>query len=182
MRPARGQARRLYDVFAELARRYQHRDVSVAAYRGFSVSQTHVLEHLDRAGPSTMGEVAAALFKSLSAVTRMVEPLVAQGLVERGGDPDDRRVCRIAITARGRATIEAIREDLAVEYGEVLARVPAEHRESVIAAVGEMLELFTARQSAIYADSSRSIATTGRAVPSARGASKRSRASKPKLR
>jgi DNA-binding MarR family transcriptional regulator len=180
--PTSRQARRLYDVFAELARRYQHRDVSVAAYRELSVSQTHVLEQLDRAGPSTMGEIAAALFKSLSAVTRMVDPLVARGLVERGGDPADRRVCRVAITARGRACIEAIREDLALEYGAVLARVPAAHRESVILAVGAMLELFTERQSAIYAGSSRSIATTGRVVPSARGASKRSRSAKPKAR
>ena len=31
---AKSQARRLYDAFAELARRYQHRDVDVAAYRG----------------------------------------------------------------------------------------------------------------------------------------------------
>jgi len=177
----RTQARRLYDAFAELARRYQHRDVSVAAYRELSVSQTHVLEHLDGAGASTMGEIATALFKSLSAVTRMVDPLVERGLVARGGDPSDRRVCRIELTARGRSCIEAIREDLAVEYGEVLARVPAAHRESVIAAVGAMLELFTARQAAIYAGSSRSIGTTGRVVPSASGASKRSSARKPKL-
>ena len=69
------QARRLYDIFAELARRYQHRDVNVAAYRGLTVSQTHVLERLDRDGTCTMGELAAALFKSLSAVTRMVDSL-----------------------------------------------------------------------------------------------------------
>jgi DNA-binding MarR family transcriptional regulator len=120
---AKTQARRLYDAFAELARRYQHRDVDVAAYRGLTVSQTHVLEHLDAKGASTMGTIAAA---------------------------SDRRVCVIAMTARGKATIEAIREELAVEYGEVLSRVPAAHRESVIAAVGAMLELFTARQNSIY--------------------------------
>jgi DNA-binding MarR family transcriptional regulator len=149
-RPSQEQARRLYDVFAELARRYQHRDVDVAAYRGLTVSQTHVLEHLDGNGPSTMGEIAAALYKSLSAVTRMVDPLVRAGLVERHGDRHDRRVCRVHIAGRGHDTIEAIRRDLAVEYSEVLARIPAAHRESVIQAIGTMLELFNARQSAIY--------------------------------
>ena len=147
---ARSQARRLYDTFAELARRYQHRDVDVASYRGLTVSQTHVLEHLDAKGLSTMGVIAAALFKSLSAVTRMVDPLVAAGLVERQSDDRDRRVCLIAITTRGKDMIETIREELAVEYGEVLARVPPAHRESVITAVGAMLELFTERQKAIY--------------------------------
>jgi hypothetical protein len=91
-------------------------------------------------------------------------------------------VCRVALTVRGRDCIEAIREELALEYGEVLARVPAAHRESVIDAVAAMLELFTERQREIYAGSSRSIATTGRKVPSARGASKRSRSAKPKAR
>ena len=147
---AKSQARRLYDAFAELARRYQHRDVDVAAYRGLTVSQTHVLEHLDAKGASTMGAIAAALFKSLSAVTRMVDPLVELSLVERGTDERDRRVCIVALSPRGKAMIEAIREDLAVEYGEVLTRVPAGHRESVITAVGAMLELFAARQAAIY--------------------------------
>ena len=147
---ARSQARRLYDAFAELARRYQHRDVDVAAYRGLTVSQTHVLEHLDAKGPSTMGAVAAGLFKSLSAVTRMVDPMVVAGLVERRSDDRDRRVCFVAMTSRGKATIEAIREDLAVEYGEVLERIPSAHRESVITAVAAMLELFTKRQSTIY--------------------------------
>lgn len=147
---ASSQARRLYDVFAELARRYQHRDVDVAAYQGLTVSQTHVLERLDTAGTCTMGELAAALYKSLSAVTRMVDPLVGAGLVARRIDAPDRRVCRVEVTAAGRKTIEEIRTDLAVEYGEVLAQVPAAHRESVIAAVAAMLDLFTARQNAIY--------------------------------
>ena len=55
----------------------------------------------------------------------------------------------MAITRRGVAMIESIRDDLAVEYGEVLERVPAGHRESVIVAIGAMLELFTHRQTAI---------------------------------
>jgi DNA-binding MarR family transcriptional regulator len=147
---ARSQARRLYDVFAELARRYQHRDVNVAAYRDLTVSQTHVLERLDASGPLMMGALAHALFKSLSAVTRMIDPMVTAGLVERRVDEADRRICRIAITRRGVATIEAIRSDLSLEYGEVLERVPAAHRESVIMAVSAMLELFTSRQTAIY--------------------------------
>lgn len=149
--PGNSQARRLYDTFAELSRRYQHRDVNIAAYRGLTVSQTHVLEFLDRDGTSTMGAVAAELYKSLSAVTRMVDPLVRTGLVKRQFDQRDRRVCNIAITPRGRATIEAIRDDLAVEYGGVLSRVPPAHRESVIDAVNAMLDLFTVRQNAIYA-------------------------------
>ena len=149
--PGTSQARRLYDVFAELARRYQHRDVNIAAYRRLTVSQTHVLEFLDRDGASTMGALAAQLYKSLSAVTRMVDPLVRAGLVKRQFDERDRRVCNVAITPRGQATIEAIRDDLAVEYGEVLSRVPAAHRESVIDAVRAMLDLFTVRQNGIYA-------------------------------
>jgi DNA-binding MarR family transcriptional regulator len=152
----KSQARRLYDGFAKLARRYQHRDVDVAAYRGLTVSQTHVLECLDAAGPSAMGDIAAALFKSLSAVTRMVDPLVAARLVERKAHERDRRICVVEITTRGKTTIESIREDLAVEYGEVLSRVPAAHRESVIAAVDAMLELFTARQQVIYAAKAKS--------------------------
>ncbi|MEM7101135.1 MAG: MarR family transcriptional regulator [Pseudomonadota bacterium] len=140
------QSRRFYDVFAKLARSYQHRDSNRAQYFGLSVSQTHVLEYLDTSGPLKMSELAQKLVKTLSGATRIVDPLVTKRLVRRRTDTADRRICRVEITHKGQGLIEKTRGTLADEYRSVLSEIPASHRESAILVVELMLERFEERE------------------------------------
>jgi DNA-binding MarR family transcriptional regulator len=50
----------------------------------------------------TMGELGAAAVVSRTRVTRVVDELVATGLVERHRHPDDRRSTVVRLTAEGR--------------------------------------------------------------------------------
>ena len=50
----------------------------------------------------TMGELSSSLLVSNGNVTSIVERLVEEGLVERRQSASDRRVLRVALTARGR--------------------------------------------------------------------------------
>jgi DNA-binding MarR family transcriptional regulator len=79
-------------------------------------------------------------------MTRVVDALVRRRLARREDDPDDRRVCRVRITSRGRSIMETIRADLVGEYVEVLRQIPPESRQSVIDAVEGLLRAFQARQ------------------------------------
>ncbi len=81
-------------------------DTQVAGLLDLPVAQLRVLNVLGREdserGP-TMGELAEALGVALSTATQIVERIEKRGLAQRAhGDPDDRRVVRLALTASGR--------------------------------------------------------------------------------
>jgi DNA-binding MarR family transcriptional regulator len=63
---------------------------------------------LDRRSIS-MSELAVARNVALNTATSLVDRLVAAGLVERQGDPSDRRVVRVVITDKGRTLVERLR-------------------------------------------------------------------------
>lgn len=140
------QARRFYDVFAELVRRYQFRDREEVCCHGVSVSQCYALDALHTRGPMTMGELAEHLCLDLSTVTRVVDRLVQEGLVKRVRCLEDRRICRVELARRGRALVARVRGELVAGYEEILRRVPVESREAVIMAVSQLLSAFTQRQ------------------------------------
>lgn len=57
--------------------------------------------------PPTMGELSGELGIPLSSATRMADILVRAKLVERCGDPHDRRVVRLCMTRNGQQFIQA---------------------------------------------------------------------------
>jgi DNA-binding MarR family transcriptional regulator len=70
-----------------------------------SLARFDYLAQLDRAGggPLTMTELGQRLMVSGGNMTGLTDRLEREGLVERRGDPADRRVQRISLTPRGRA-------------------------------------------------------------------------------
>jgi len=78
-------------------------------------------EHIDRAGywmltrldesvePMRLSDLAAVLDLDLSTVSRQARQLVDAGLVTRAADLVDRRACRVSVSERGRAVLDAVR-------------------------------------------------------------------------
>jgi DNA-binding MarR family transcriptional regulator len=74
-------------------------------------------------GPRTIGALAERLEVTQQAVSKSVADLERRGYVTRAADPDDARVRRVALTARGGAAIEAgrvHRATIEAELGERL--------------------------------------------------------------
>ncbi|PSK98427.1 DNA-binding MarR family transcriptional regulator [Murinocardiopsis flavida] len=69
-----------------------------------------MLHVLDRGGHPTVKELAAAVGRSESRTSRVVDQLVRRGLVERYEDPGDRRARRLRISDEGTALLLRIRE------------------------------------------------------------------------
>jgi DNA-binding MarR family transcriptional regulator len=58
--------------------------------------------------PPSIGEVTAHLLLRHHSVVELVDRAVAAGLVKRAPDPDDQRVVRLRLTARGEARVQAL--------------------------------------------------------------------------
>lgn len=64
--------------------------------------------HIDPAGTSTPGQIAERCGVTAATITRLVDGLLADGLVERTADAVDRRSLRVTITDKGRAQMEQL--------------------------------------------------------------------------
>lgn len=99
-------AERLHGAAIRLLRSLRKEDEA----SGLSAPRLSALSVLVFAGPRTMGELAEAEQVRPPTMTRLVDGLVAEGLAKRAPDPTDRRLVRIAATAKGRQLLEAARE------------------------------------------------------------------------
>ena len=99
-------APRLRLVIARVARLLrQHVDVDT----GLSTTLLSALATVDRIGPVTLGDLAAAERVQPPSMTRIVTKLEDRGLVLRVVDARDRRVARVEVTAEGRRLLHRSR-------------------------------------------------------------------------
>lgn len=61
-------------------------------------------------GPKTLGELAAAEQVRAPTISRLAAEMERIGLIRRRSDPDDRRVVRVEMTAKGRRVLGKGRE------------------------------------------------------------------------
>ena len=80
-----------------------------AGLTGLTVGHGYVVQRLID-GPSTVGEVAAALGVTQQAVSKTVRELTRLGYVEQAVDEADRRRHPVSLTARGRRAVAVARE------------------------------------------------------------------------
>lgn len=136
-------ADRLHSAAIHLLRRLRQEDEA----SGLTAPRLSALSVIVLGGPLTLGELAEAEQVRPPTISRLVQGLEADGLVERLRDPVDRRVQRVRATEAGRRLLEEGRSrrvaalaaevsalsrrerDLLAEAAEILERLalPAEH-------------------------------------------------------
>jgi DNA-binding MarR family transcriptional regulator len=110
---------------------------------GLSLVAASTLATLERQGPSRVTELAEAQSVTQPAMTGLVGRLVAQELVERSPDPDDRRGVLVALTGAGRALLTARRRERADALAVLLDDLDAADRAALAAALPALTRLAT---------------------------------------
>lgn len=119
-------------LMQELMRKYQMRDRNEICCCGISVSQCYALDALGEHGEMTMVQLAKYLFLDKSTCTRVIDPLVQRGLVERRPGNRDRREIIVHLNESGEALRKEIRTELHASQRQILQRIPAEKREQIL--------------------------------------------------
>ena len=100
------------------------------------VAQLIVLGRLDREGPASTSDLAAAERMRPQSMAQTVRDLEAAGLVSRRPDPDDGRRALVELTALGRERVRAARAQRESRLSEILERdLTAAERETLREAV-----------------------------------------------
>ena len=99
-------AERVHSAAIRLLRRLRKSD----AAQGLSGPKSSALSVLVFGGPQTLKDLAAAEQVRAPTMSRLVAELEIDGLATKAGARSDRRVVRIAATAKGKTLLEAGRE------------------------------------------------------------------------
>ena len=122
-----GVGRALYDVIAARVRRVP---------RDLSLTSQSTLSTLDRFGPRRITELAVVEGVTQPSMTALVNGLERAGLVERQGDPTDRRVALVALSANGKASFMRLRRRTGeVELEQLMEKLAPEELAALTAAI-----------------------------------------------
>jgi DNA-binding MarR family transcriptional regulator len=97
-----------------------------------SLNQCHLLMELDQKDGITLNELSDRLGLDKSTVSRTVEALVNQGMVDRIIPKENRRTTRISLTNAGKETCRTINRGNDRYFKKILSVVPAGHREGFL--------------------------------------------------
>jgi MarR family 2-MHQ and catechol resistance regulon transcriptional repressor len=129
----------VYDVMTEMLRIYQFRDRDRVASHGLTVTQAYALDIILRRGELTAKDLALELALEKSTVSRLIDGMVANHLVERSGHPRDARSALLCATPLGRRLYTAFRRNIVRENADALRELAPAQRATFI----ETLRRFT---------------------------------------
>jgi DNA-binding MarR family transcriptional regulator len=140
------------DRVDQLTRRLQRDleccDRALVACCGLTVAQSYALLALQELGTVTMNEFATQMRLHGTTMTRMVDALTDKGLVERGPDPEDRRIVRVALSPAGQEMVRKLQEGKRQLLSSALADFPASEQGMVLKAlerIADVLEKLSER-------------------------------------
>lgn len=110
---------------------------------GVTVTQCHVVLELGQHGELSLVELAEALGLDTSTLSRTVENMVQEGLVERRNNPRDRRFILLTLTSRGRSVKEEIDCTYNRFFSSVLEHIPKGKHAQVLDSIHLLAEALT---------------------------------------
>jgi DNA-binding MarR family transcriptional regulator len=102
---------------------------------GVTLAQCHAVLEIGSADGMSVKELSARLGLDKSTLSRTVESLVEDGLVERTTSPEDRRAIVIRLTAKGRASADRINATWNRICADIFKDIPEKKHGSIIEAM-----------------------------------------------
>lgn len=109
--------------------------------REMSLTSLSTLATLDRTGPRRVTDLAVSQGVAQPSMTVLVTALERSRLVERRGDPADRRVALVALTAAGAELLQTQRRAGAEALIQLIGKLPADETAALVAAIPALRHL-----------------------------------------
>lgn len=108
---------------------------------GINLPQYNAMSLLMTQGDMKMGEMAKQMGVTMGAATNLADKLVECGTVSRARDAKDRRVVRLALTAKGKRQVEEIEQTFVNFCTRVMGQIDGETRKQFLATFGLVLDM-----------------------------------------
>ena len=138
LHPMSDEARTLTDVVTRLRRALRTSIRSDWPWESLPMAQIELLQTLAERPPMRVGDLAAELRLAPNTVSGLVGQLIESGLVSRAGDPTDRRVARLSVTAQGHDQLAVWQSAHEKRIGDALDKLDAGERADVVRALAAL--------------------------------------------
>jgi MarR family transcriptional regulator for hemolysin len=112
-----------------------------------SMPQFGAMAFLRRQGGASLTDLAGHMGLTLPSASKLVDGLVARGVVVRDAHPDDRRRLTLTLTPPGRDVMRAVRDAALAALARRLDGMPAETRGVVVEAMRALRAAFAGEHS-----------------------------------
>lgn len=128
-------AERMASLITGLVRRLRLLERQEVSCCGVPVARAMVLQALIKGGDLRMSVLADQLGVAQSTATRLVDPLVRDGLIWRRRADDDGRAIEVGLTAKGSRLSKEVKAATLRCGSSILDQVPADKRGQVVEAM-----------------------------------------------
>jgi DNA-binding MarR family transcriptional regulator len=109
---------------------------------GLESAQYRVLGVLMKSGSHPISEIGRALYISKPYMTVLIDSLMEKGWIERGNDPNDRRVILISITPGGKKHLHQAFELYKTDVKKLLAGLSSEDIDELCSSLEKLQKIF----------------------------------------
>lgn len=109
---------------------------------GFTTTQCYVLLETLNATKLSMNELSEKMNLNTSTMTRIIDNLVRDQLIERMKADDDRRVVYINLTGKGYEAAKELKESVNNYYKKIIVNIPEGKIEDVLKSASILLDAF----------------------------------------
>ena len=102
---------------------------------GVQIEAWRILEFLDNGERLTMGRLAELALINRPALGKLVDRMVADGMVHRQIATSDQRQINLLLTAIGKKRMMQIRQEIVEQEDEMLSRIGAVQQKELVAAL-----------------------------------------------
>ena len=102
---------------------------------GVQIEAWRILEFLDNGERLTMGRLAELALINRPALSKLVDRMVADGMVHRQIATSDQRQIKLLLTAIGKKRMMQIRQEIVEQEDEMLSRIGAVQQKELVAAL-----------------------------------------------
>lgn len=130
------------NLMQEITRGFHILEKNVSLSCGVTPSQWSTLLAFEDRNALKMNELSKRLSLATSTMTRMIDNLVREGLVERKQDFTDRRAVMVRLTKDGRRLTERIHKLQGEYFNSLLDYIDADMKGQVVASLNDLLLAF----------------------------------------
>ena len=132
---AKEEAGRLREATRQLLRGLGILEKNEAGCCELSLGQCHAIVEIGRSGEMSLMQLAALLNLDKSTVSRLVDKLVQEGLIDRRENASDRRCSALLLTKTGQILFQNVEAKMSDHFMDLLKALPQEKRMQVIESV-----------------------------------------------
>jgi len=139
----KGHVNQLIALLPDLAKAFRTEEPQEVLHMDISFPEIFVLRELSSKEEPTMSELGRSISMDLSTLTRTVDKLVKKEFVARRRDPEDRRMVRVALTAKGQKIIKRFEQQRKKHIESILRQTTSQERR-------DLLNIFKTLHARIY--------------------------------